>query len=542
MKRSVCAVIENDRGEILTVLSVKHGGAPELPGGKLLLDRGDGQPETCEEALARELWEECHGVIHAAAEVLTREIDVPSRAETHLCTVYAVTLTPESERELEGSPEGPIAWSTRKAILDRGTYRDVVQTEFDAYDAHKARKRASRPNLSLDDARALIDLLLEWAFHPSRIAWRSETVGLETVFAVHAETSPGEGYTFQHVYPTELRDDPSLGVLHMLREVYYAAGAEVPALNVRDETPRWSTMLGAIGGDTRRAFPMPFRPEVVEYMLAHGRPCAARRTLYADLPAVGRAGRRTVLASVREAALAATVYEAYDPHDRHCGNPYCSPAGTSDCPENHPAGEVMLRPDLSGADPDYVDDEGNEMRVRGPRAEADARFLASARRVILALADELESLRAYEHATRDTVCWGVACVHEAHALDMLARGQAALDAARTAASADRARIVKLTAENEALRAAPLSHWRKGIPTAEEIARHDETHPVLYFSSGQHGQWQVRWTNGVGTHYEIVTFAEASRIERLCVYDTEWRPLDALASPVPRYDADRNDGA
>jgi len=32
---------------------------------------------------------------------------------------------------------------------------------------------------------------------------------------------------------------------------------------------------------------------------------------------------------------------------------------------------------------------------------------------------ELQRLREYEAATRDTICWGVKCVHEAKALDIV---------------------------------------------------------------------------------------------------------------------------
>lgn len=43
------------------------------------------------------------------------------------------------------------------------------------------------------------------------------------------------------------------------------------------------------------------------------------------------------------------------------------------------------------------------------------------------LMEELERLRKYEAATRDTICWGVHCVHEARAFNMIARQEGELD-------------------------------------------------------------------------------------------------------------------
>lgn len=59
-------------------------------------------------------------------------------------------------------------------------------------------------------------------------------------------------------------------------------------------------------------------------------------------------------------------WDAEDPHDSYCGNPYCRVNG---CPENHPSGEIVL----SGPEFDGFQDEPNRMHPK------DARFIATAR-------------------------------------------------------------------------------------------------------------------------------------------------------------------
>jgi 8-oxo-dGTP diphosphatase len=129
-RRSVVVVIPGAGGRYAAIRSAKHGGAIELPGGKV--DPGESDVE----AARRETWEE---VGHALA--------LHAKPLRHLCVIehsYAgvqwstvVFVGAWSGALLRSSAEGEATWVTREELL-AGTYGEVVRRIFEALDAHEA--------------------------------------------------------------------------------------------------------------------------------------------------------------------------------------------------------------------------------------------------------------------------------------------------------------------------------------------------------------------------------------------------------------------
>lgn len=129
---SACVMIERD-DRFAAILSRKHSGSPELPGGKA--NPGE-SPEDC---ARRETREEVGVELIALTPLTVMDIAVPGSAQVHRCTVFAATIA--AEAELRGSAEGPAAWVTADDLLKRGTYRDTVARPLFAFERHRTAAR-----------------------------------------------------------------------------------------------------------------------------------------------------------------------------------------------------------------------------------------------------------------------------------------------------------------------------------------------------------------------------------------------------------------
>ena len=121
VRRGVVMLVERD-GRFAAIRSAKHGGAVELPGGKL----HDGEPPA--EAAMREAREE----VGLAVNVLQGLGDFLHKHEgTWWCAHAFVAVG--AEGDLVGSAEGEALWATREELLG-GTYGEVVARILATYD------------------------------------------------------------------------------------------------------------------------------------------------------------------------------------------------------------------------------------------------------------------------------------------------------------------------------------------------------------------------------------------------------------------------
>jgi ADP-ribose pyrophosphatase YjhB (NUDIX family) len=97
---SACVLLEQD-GLFAVVFSAKHGGAPEVPGGK-----ADSPTETRDETAARELWEEVGVRATELWPLITVDTRTPSTGAIHPCTAFALR-----RRAWWGGFRAKICWS-----------------------------------------------------------------------------------------------------------------------------------------------------------------------------------------------------------------------------------------------------------------------------------------------------------------------------------------------------------------------------------------------------------------------------------------------
>jgi 8-oxo-dGTP pyrophosphatase MutT (NUDIX family) len=119
------AVLVPRFGLFVAILSAKHAGAIELPGGKV-------EPgESTFEAARREAYEEVGVPVAIGAQLGTFLHVFDGRL--WCCTAYVGDLCGAHPR---GSHEGDATWATREELL-AGTYGPVVRRILEAFDAHQ---------------------------------------------------------------------------------------------------------------------------------------------------------------------------------------------------------------------------------------------------------------------------------------------------------------------------------------------------------------------------------------------------------------------
>lgn len=131
-RSSVVVVIPSGWGRYAAIRSRKHGGAIELPGGKV--DPGESDVE----AARRETWEEVgHALAHGAP---LQRLGVIEHSHDGVRWSTSAFLGAYSGAPLRSSAEGEATWVTRDELL-AGTYGAVVRRIFEALDAHDADAR-----------------------------------------------------------------------------------------------------------------------------------------------------------------------------------------------------------------------------------------------------------------------------------------------------------------------------------------------------------------------------------------------------------------
>jgi 8-oxo-dGTP pyrophosphatase MutT (NUDIX family) len=171
---SACVIIPR-ADHIAAILSEKHGGAPELPGGKL--DAG----ESAEDAARREVREEMGVEVSDLVSLMVMDVAIPSRAQVHRCTVFAGTIAPDAV--LRGSAEGAVAWVTVDDLLERGTYRDTVAGPLLAYTRHALRVRDAQHAVLAGAARAYVESVDEHASAYDLLSAERERRDLDALIA-----------------------------------------------------------------------------------------------------------------------------------------------------------------------------------------------------------------------------------------------------------------------------------------------------------------------------------------------------------------------
>jgi len=124
-RRSVAVVIPRADGRYAVIRSAKHGGAIELPGGKI--DPGESDVE----AARRETFEEVgHALVHGAPLLRLGTFEHVFAGAQWSASAF---LGAYSGAPLRSSAEGEATWATRDEIL-AGTYGAVVARIFEALD------------------------------------------------------------------------------------------------------------------------------------------------------------------------------------------------------------------------------------------------------------------------------------------------------------------------------------------------------------------------------------------------------------------------
>lgn len=123
---SVVVLIPRNDGRYAVIRSAKHGGAVELPGGKV--DPGESDVE----AARRETFEEVgHALAHGAPLLRLGTFEHVFADARWSASAF---LGAYSGALLRSSAEGEATWATRDEIL-AGTYGAVVRRIFEALDA-----------------------------------------------------------------------------------------------------------------------------------------------------------------------------------------------------------------------------------------------------------------------------------------------------------------------------------------------------------------------------------------------------------------------
>ncbi len=140
-RRSVVVLIPcGDR--FAAIRSRKHGGAVELPGGKVELGESDA------EAARREVFEEVGPVLRHDAPLAP--LGVFEHTFGGVAWECAAFLGVDSGAPLRGSDEGEATWATREELL-AGTYGGVVRRILESLDAlSDIARRADRGGVRWD--------------------------------------------------------------------------------------------------------------------------------------------------------------------------------------------------------------------------------------------------------------------------------------------------------------------------------------------------------------------------------------------------------